>query len=77
MLHTTVSLSTVQDSIRLSNNGYVFASNLSAEYRRRAQQLVDRGVLVKGRVANIFNEIEDTFFTRESAKIHAHLINLV
>lgn len=77
VLHQTVSLSEVLENIRLSNNGYAFSSCLHPEYARRAQQLVDRGVLVKGRIPNAHNEIEDAFFTPLSAKVHAHLINFV
>jgi hypothetical protein len=77
MIQETVSLSTVLYAIKDGNNGYVFASNMSPEYTRRANQLIDRGVIIKGRAVNIYNEMEDVFFTPESAKIHAHLINKV
>lgn len=72
-----VSLTEAFSNINLANNGYVFESNLCVDYLRRTKALVDRGVVVVGKLKNASGKIEVAYFTLKSAEIYNHLLNRI
>lgn len=51
-MNAPTNLVDVLNSIRLANNGYIFASNLTPEFVRRAEQLVKRNTVLKDTLKN-------------------------
>lgn len=72
--HEATNLVNVMRNVEISNNGYVFASNLCPSYLRRTEQLVSRGMLTKGRIINAHGVLEDAFFTKKSAEIFLRIL---
>lgn len=54
--------------LNLANNGYTFASSMSAEFIRQAERLVARGSIVKRIVRGPFGT-EPAYFTKRAAAI--------
>ena len=72
-----ISLNDAMKNIESANNGYVFSSSLNPTYLRRTEQLMKRGVVIKGRLTNGSGVVEDSYFTPKSAAIYIHLLNRI